>query len=166
MAKKIDLILYPNAAIFFHCFVKLCNYLMSRVIDNFKNCHCCKILESLRVCRLKVTRFSFLKSEVHMQHLNLAKRLNFMIAIHLYFLASMFVSTTFWMVCQAPGCLWSKLGSRIAVTCTSWWEHLTDPTLATPHFQHCNITIESLELIFPNYYQDWMSCNQMMVMRS
>ena len=99
-----------------------------------------------------------------MQHLNLAKRLNFMIAIHLYFLASMFVSITFWMVCQAPDCLWSKLGSRIVFSCTLWLEHLTDPTLVTPHLQHCNITIGSLEHIFSNYYQDWMSCNQMMAM--
>ena len=37
-----------------------------------------------------------------MQHLNLAKRLNFMTTINLYFLASMFASITFWMVCQAP----------------------------------------------------------------
>ena len=151
---------------FFQGFVKLCNYLTPRVIDNVKSCHCRKIPKSLRVCRLKVTSFPFLKSEVHMQHLNLAKRLNFMIAIHLYFLASMFVSITFWMVCQAPDCLWSKPGSSIVFSCTSWWENLTDPTLVTPHLQHCNITIESLEHIFSNYYQDWMSCNQMMVMWS
>ena len=139
---------------------------MSRVIDNVKSCYCCKILESSRVCRSNDTSFSFLKSEVHMQHLNLAKRLNFMIAIHLYFLASMFVSITFLMICQAPDCLWSKLGSRMVFSCTSWWEHLTDPTIVTGHLQHCNITIESLEHIFSNYYQDWMSCNQMMVMWS
>ena len=113
---------------------------MSRVIDNFKSFHCRKILESLRVYRLKVTSFSFLKSDVPMQHLNLAKRLNFMIAIHLYFVALMFVSITFWMVCQAPDFLWSKLGPRMVFRCTSWWEHLTDPTLVAPHLQYCNIT--------------------------
>ena len=139
---------------------------MSRVIDNVKSFHCRKILESLRVYRLKVTSFSFLKSEVPMQHLNLAKRLNFMIAIHLYFLASMFVSITFWIVCQAPDCLRSKLGSRMIFSCTLCWEHLTDPTLVTPHLQRCNITIESLNHILSNYYQDWMSSNEMLVMWS
>ena len=139
---------------------------MSRVIDNVKSCHCCKIIKSLRICRLKVTSFPFLKSEVHMQHLNYAKRLNFMIAIHLYFLASIFVSITFWMVCQALDSLWSKLGSSMVFSCTCWWEDLTDTTLVTPHLQHCNITIKSLEHIFSNYYQDWMSCNQMLVMWS
>ena len=58
---------------FFHCFSNLCNYLMSRVTCNVKRYHYCKILESLRICRLKLTSFSFLKSGVHMQHLNLAK---------------------------------------------------------------------------------------------
>ena len=62
-----------KVAILFHCFFNLCSCLMSRVTYNVKSCHCCKILKSLRICILKVTSFSFLKSGVRMQHLNVTK---------------------------------------------------------------------------------------------
>ena len=82
-----------KVAIFFSLLFKTLGLFNVIITDNIKSCNCCNIrgnlafgswrnyvfflqiflLVYLRVYRLKVIGFSFIKSRVHMQHLNLAK---------------------------------------------------------------------------------------------